>query len=244
MISKGFWVRSVFILLLSVGRHADGQTDSAQKARQLLRIEQELMDALPGDSSLWSRYLDDRWYIITEDGSGYHKQDFLKSFAPFSKGFSGHINVARPVVTFFDKMAIVHFVADEYEIVWGQQLHTSYAVADTFYPTDSSWKMIGSQIFEIPQLPPAIKISASTLKRYTGNYELTAGKIAHVSLKNDSLFIQKNAGKTESLFAETNAVFFLKSDSRGRKIFTLNEKGEPVMLERRNGNDLVWKRKP
>jgi hypothetical protein len=37
-------------------------------------------------------------------------------------------------------------------------------------------------------------------------------------------------------------VFFRKSDARGRKLFVQDETGQMLMLERRNGQDVVWKK--
>ena len=82
----------------------------------------------------------------------------------------------------------------------------------------------------------------ATLKKYTGTYELTADNMAVISLSNDTLFIQKNKHKPEALFAETSNVFFRKSDARGRKLFVTDDSGTMLMLERRNGQDLVWKK--
>ena len=44
------------------------------------------------------------------------------------------------------------------------------------------------------------------------------------------------------MFAETENVFFRKKDTRGRKIFVKDENQIMLMNERRNGQDVVWKR--
>ena len=235
-----------FVLLLlsaAVPSLCLAQTDSAAKAQQILRIEQSLEDAIAtADTALWNKYLDPACYTITEDGTGYFKKEFLATFGPLPKGFSGYIKVIKPVFVFHDKVAVIHYVADEYEWVFGQKLHTTYGTANTWYQTDTSWKMIGSQIFEIPQLPPAIKVPPQTLGEYTGRYQLTDSNSLVISVKNDTLFMQKKTGAPVILFAETPNIFFRTADTRGRKIFVKNEMGELLMLDRRNGNDLVWKR--
>lgn len=200
------------------------------------------MDALPADTTLWSKYLDPHWYIVTEDGTGLGKAEFLKGFSPFPKGYSGTIKVIKPVLTFHGNIAVIHYVADEREEVLGQHLHTSYGTANTWYKTDTSWMMIASQVFEIPQLPVALKVAPQVLQQYAGTYVL-GDRMAIVSVRNDTLLLQKGNNAPEPLLAETANVFFRKSDTRGRKIFIKNEAGEVLMLERRNGNDLFWKRK-
>ena len=229
------------VVTLIFAYHSFAQKDSAVKAKQVIKLEQALMDALPGDTALWSKYLDPQWYIVTEDGSGFNKSEFLKGFGPFPKGYSGSIKVINPVLTFHDKIAVIHYVADEHEVVFGQQLHTTYGTVNTYYKTDTSWMMIGSQVFEIPQLPVALKIPQQVLQQYVGTYTLS-DRTAVVTVSNDTLYIQKGNAAPEVLLAETANIFFRKSDTRGRKIFIKNDKGEVLMLERRNGNDLAWKR--
>jgi len=102
--------------------------------------------------------------------------------------------------------------------------------------------MLSMLSFEIPQLPPAIALDASILKKYTGTYQLSEERTAVVSLLHDTLFIQKGKTPPEALLPETDNVFFRKSDSRGRKYFVMDENGQIVMRERRNGEDLVWKK--
>jgi len=41
-----------------------------------LKIEQTLSDALPGDSATWSKYLDPKWHLVAEDGSGQFRAEF------------------------------------------------------------------------------------------------------------------------------------------------------------------------
>jgi hypothetical protein len=60
----------ITFLLISITVQCVGQGDSAAKAQQLIRLEQSLADALPGDSATWDKYLDPAWYVTTEDGTG------------------------------------------------------------------------------------------------------------------------------------------------------------------------------
>jgi hypothetical protein len=233
----------LFFLIVTSLHFANAQSDSTIKANQILKIEQLLEDALPGDSSTWSKYLDKNWYITTEDGTGLFRKEFLAGFSSFPKGFSGNIKVTKPVFSFHGDIAVVHYAADEHETVFGQELHTSYGTENTWYKTPKGWMMLSSLTFEIPQLPPAIKVETSVLTKYTGTYQLTEGSMVVISLKNDTLYYQKNTRKPEALFAETENIFFRKSDTRGRKLFVKNDSGQMVLLERRNGQDLVWKKK-
>ncbi len=220
----------------------NAQSDSAAQAAKLMQLEQLLNDDLPGDSSLWSKYLDRQWYIVDEDGNGLTRKDFLQSFRPFPKNVSGYIKITNPVITFHGDIAVVHYVADEHENYYGNQLHTTYGTIDTWYKTDTSWIMLGMQSFEIPALPPAIKVADQTLKMYTGTYRLSDSNVSVITLKNDTLFLQKNQRSPTALLPETMNVFFRYGDARGRKFFVKDDSGQMLMLERRNGQDVIWKR--
>ena len=231
---------NVFIFMSIFPHIISAQTDSVLKANTLIRIEQALCDALPGDTATWSKYLDPAWHAVTEDGSETNRKDFLLGFSPFSKGVSGHISVIRPLCLFHGDVAVVHYVADEYETVYGQQLHTTYAAADTWYQTGNRWQMISMQIFEIPQLPPAVKPVLADIQKLTGIYELTENKTAEVRWRNDSLLLIKGNHPPELMYEETGNVFFTKTNTRGRILFVRADSGKMKMIERRNGQDLVW----
>ncbi len=230
------------IVIFFILGHVEAQTDSAAVTSQIITIEQALANALPVDSTVWSNYLDKNWHIVDEDGNVSTRKEFLATFKPLPKEVTLNVTVTRPVFSFHENMVVIQYVADEHESTYGQQLHTTYGTMDVWYKTGEKWTMLSMQDFEIPALPPAIKISALLLEKYVGIYQLIKGKTAIVSLKNDTLYLQKGSGKAEVLFAETDNIFFKKSDSRGRKLFVTDEYGKMLMLERRNGQDVSWTR--
>jgi len=234
----------IFIFFLSVvtSQRSLAQIDSATKAKEIINLEQCLANALTVDTIVWSKYLDKNWHIVDDDGSVSSKQEFLQTFKPFPKEISISVKVTRPVFSFHENIAVIQYVADEHETAYGQQLHTTYGTMDVWYKKGQSWLMLSMQDFEIPALPPTITTNQAIIRPYIGTYQLLEGKTAIIFLKNDTLFIQKGAGKPVALFAETANVFFRKEDARGRKIFVTAADGNMVMLERRNGQDLVWKK--
>ncbi len=232
----------LLIPCLLARRSVKAQSDSTAKATQIIKLEQQLADALPGDSLTWKKYVDLNWHIVDEDGNSSTRKEFLAGFGAFPKGVSGTVKVTRPVVMFHDNIAVIQYTADEHETFFGQNLHTTYGTMDTWYKTDTSWTMLAMENFEIPAWPPAIKMNRQILQQYTGTYRLTDEIKAVVTLKNDTLFLQKNKRKAEPLFAETHNIFFHKSEARGRKMFVKDDAGNMLMRERRNGQDVVWKR--
>ena len=217
--------------------------DSVKYTNQLISIEQQLMDDMPSINTNWDKYMSPDCFVIGEDGTMYDKKAFLADFHPFPRGFSGHINVTKPKAVFHSNTGVLNYVADEFEFVFGQTLHTTYNVMKTYIRNDTSWSMISFQIFEIPQLPQATHVPVSVLLQYTGVYQLSDSNTCTITLQNDTLYMQKSGRSKGVLFAETENVFFREADTRGRKLFVTDEKGDMLLRERRNGQDVVWTRK-
>src|ERR1700761_1836139 len=105
------YLSAAFILLMFC-RIAGAQTDSAKTANEIIKLEQTLADAMPGDSATWSKYLDPKWHIVDEDGNGTFRKDFLESFRPFPKAITGHVTVTQPVFAFHGDVVVIQYVAD------------------------------------------------------------------------------------------------------------------------------------
>src|SRR5450432_3070291 len=89
------------VTLLTVGLYINypafaqiSNEDSVQYSKELIGIEQTLMNAIPsGDTMLWDHYLDDRFFIVTEDGTRLSRAEFIASMEPMPKGYSGWIKI-------------------------------------------------------------------------------------------------------------------------------------------------------
>ncbi|HMG68442.1 MAG TPA: nuclear transport factor 2 family protein [Chitinophagaceae bacterium] len=236
-----------FSLALLLGLAAISQVsheDSIKYAKQLIGMEQQLMDDIPSGSIIhWDAYLNKDFFVITEDGSMLDKKTLLETFQPMPKGYSGHINVIKPKIVFHGNTAVIQYVSDEFENVFKNKIHTQYSSMNTYIKSDTSWQMISSQVFEIPLLPPAIKVPVSVLKQYTGIYQLSDSNTCIISIERDTLYYQKSGRSKIALLPETENIFFRLSDARGRKLFVKDENGVMLMRERRNGQDVVWIRR-
>jgi hypothetical protein len=232
------------IALLHVRTFAQiSYADSVAYSRQLIQMEQQFMDDIAvGVTGHYQKYMHPNCFIITEDGTMLGKQAFLADFQPLPKGFSGYIKVIKPKTVFYGNTAVIQYVSDEYENVYESKLHTMYSSMNTYIRTDTLWQMISSTIFEVPLLPPPVKVPASILKKYTGTYQLSDSITCNISLEHDTLFYQRAGRAKTALLPETENIFFRPVDTRGRKLFVTDEKGVMLMRERRNGQDVVWKR--
>jgi len=230
------------LLLVFKGQAQAPAGDSLVNAAGLLRIEQKLLDGIAtGDTALWKQYLAPGYMIVNEDGSRSDRATYLHDLKPLPQNVSGHINIVNPHFNFTGNIAVLNYVADEYEQYFGQSLHTSYAMMSVYQKDKHGWQMLNTQIFEIPQLPASISLADDVLQQYTGVYYLVPDITYTVSLEDHRLYGQRKGRDKELLLPETVNVFFRKSDTRGRKLFVRGSNGAWEMHERRNGQDIVWK---
>ncbi|HTS01377.1 MAG TPA: nuclear transport factor 2 family protein, partial [Thermoanaerobaculia bacterium] len=95
--------------------------------------EQALMDSIArGDRSPWQRILDPSFVITSEEGEVMTKEQFLDGLRPLPPGLTGNIVVRDLTVQEFPDLAVVRFLADEQENVFGQRLATQYRITDTY----------------------------------------------------------------------------------------------------------------
>jgi hypothetical protein len=234
----------VFLLALQNINAQHKATDSLTKARTILAIEKKLQDGTAtGDKITWGKYLAPDLLIVNEDGSRDNRASFLEKLNPLPKGFSGHINIKDPHFNFRENMAVLNFVADEYETAYNQQLHTTYGIMDTYVLTKNGWQITNIQVYEIPALPKSINVDKAVLNQYCGTYCILPDVSYAITLEQGKLFGQRKGRAKEELLPETNSVFFRQSDTRGRKLFFKMPNGAWNMLDRRNGQDLVWTKK-
>ena len=111
-------------------------------------------------------------------------------------------------------------MADEYETVYNQQLHTTYGIMDTYEHSKNGWLISNMLVFEIPQLPARpISVDKTTLAQYAGVYYISTDVSYTVSLEGGKLFGQAKGRNKEELLSETNSVFFRKSEPVDEEYF-------------------------
>src|SRR5438876_5697664 len=129
------------LLITQATAAADDTTQWFQKT------EQTLMDAIAsGDKAAWDRILDPSFILTSEEGEVMTRAQFLAALRPLPNGLSGTIVVKELTVQQLPDVAIVRFLADESERVFGQQLATKYRVTDTYRRNGKSWKMVASHV--------------------------------------------------------------------------------------------------
>lgn len=239
-------------LLLVVAGAAMLVTASAQVsqdaalAAQLKAKTQALANAIaPGDVAPWKSATDPKLLFVTENNEVLTKDELLKQLAPLPKGMTGNIQVTEFQVQRHGNTAVATYIADETLDYHGQIVKTKFRTTDTWYRANGKWTMLSSMTLAALNDPPAIKLPAAVLREYAGQYELTPE--IHYSVREEAgrLFGQREGGKEIELQAESPDLFFVVGSPRSRKIFYRDAAGKVVGLgDRREGQDIKWKRMP
>lgn len=235
----------LLIFMFSVFTQTDAQTRADQATeKELVRIAQELYDAIPiGNKAPWEKYVaddviytDENWQILT-------KKDLLEGLRPLPKGYSGTIRMANVQSRINGDAAVLSYRALEEEYVFGQKLAPVYLVTDTYFKRNGRWQMIASHAIVAPSERKAITLSPETYKEVAGEYELTPGVTYTVTVEGAKLMGQRSGRDKEELLPSDRNTFFRKGTVRGEKVFVRDSGGHVIaMLDRRENNDLSWKR--
>ena len=207
-------------------------------------IEQSLMNAMTvGDRKPWERVLDGDCVLTTEEGQLLTRKAFLDDLRPLPPGLSGDIVVRDLSVQEQSKVAIVRFLADESETVFGQRLTTKYRVTDTFRRQAGSWKMIASHVSVVTADPPQQSVDPEGWPGLAGTYQLVPdGWTFHVELRGGALYGGRDAAKLRPLIPLTPTSFVLQG-SLGEWLFVVERDGTTSrIVDFRKFEPLVWTR--
>jgi hypothetical protein len=234
---------SIAVLLLgNTAAAADGPTITQA---ELVRRTQELMTAVaPGDHRPWQLYLADDAMLFDEQGHDMDKTAFLADLKPLPSGYSGSITIVGAKSRFARGVAILSYDESETETIFGQPLRARYHATDTWLYRNGLWQIAASQTLRYYEDPATGSVSESLLNDYLGKYELTHGDILTITKQGDALFAQRSSGQPYKLLPESPDLFF-RAGSEGRRLFRRDPSGRvDAMIDRRNNEDLVWKKLP
>jgi hypothetical protein len=218
--------------------------DSAADVRWFQDTEQALMDAIAvGDRRTWDRIMDAGCIVTTEEGEVMAREKFLSDLRPLPPGLSGTIAVRDLTVQEFPAFAIVRFLADERETVFGQQLATKYRITDAFRRSGSTWKMVASHVAVVTIDPPAQPVARDGWPGLVGKYQLAQdGWTFHVVLRDGQLLGGRDPEKLKRLIPLTPYAFALEG-SLGEWLFVVGADGKAIkIVNLRKFEPLVWTR--
>jgi hypothetical protein len=206
--------------------------------------EQALMDAIGvGDRTPWQRAIDPAFVLTSEEGEVLDGAHLLDSLRGLPAGLSGSIAVRELTVSRFAGTAIVRFLADEKETVFGQQLATRYRITDVWRADGEAWRLVASHVSVVTQDPPAQPVSSAGWERLVGSYRLLPGGWTFtVELKDGRLWGGRDPAKLRPFVPLAPDVFVL-SGGLGEWIFVADASGKVSRLvDFRKFEPLVWTR--
>jgi len=244
-------MRLVFVFLLvtchlSLVTVFAAASDESATRQELLRRTQELYDSLvSGNQMPWKKYFADDCTFSDEKGRTFDKTKLVADITPLPKGYSGAIKIDNVISRIIGDIAVLSYDANETETIFGQELHARYHTIDTWLRRNGEWQIIASQThryYEDPAVAdPTQLLDRRSTSSYIGTYELAPGQTRTVTVENGQLFVQRN-GKKEELLPESSNLFFRKG-VEGRILFRYDNAGAVnALIDRRNNEDVVWRK--
>jgi hypothetical protein len=205
--------------------------------------EQKLMDAITrGDRKAWEEVTDQFWVLTDEEGRLWGRNQFLDELRPLPQGVTGDISVQDLTVQPLEDIAVVRFLADEWQTVFGQRISTRYRVTDVFRRDREGWKMVSSHVSVATHDPPAQDVSRDQWPSFAGTYRLLPdGWIFTVELRDGLLHGGRDPKKLRPLIPVAPNVFVL-SGSLGEWIFVADKGAVTHVVSFRKLEPLVWTR--
>lgn len=226
--------------LAALAGHDQASSPTQQWFQQ---TEQALMDAIaPGDKGVWERVMDPSCVITTEEGQLLTKQQFLEEIRPLPKGLVGGIAVKELTVQEFPTFAVVRYLADEWENVFGQKLGTQYRVTDTYRRDGKDWKLVAAHLSVVTRDPAAQDVSRAGWPGLVGTYRLLPdGWTFTVELRDGKLYGGRDPKKLRPLIPLTPDAFVL-TGSLGEWLFVVDKGRATHVVSFRKFEPLVWTR--
>lgn len=232
------------VLLLRAALAALGAGAASPESLQWFQAtEQALMDAIaPGDKAAWERVMDPSCVVTTEEGEVLTREQFLEGLRPLPAGLSGSITVRDVSVQEFASFALVRYLADEAESVFGQRLAVHYRVTNTYRRDGPTWRMVASHLSVVTRDPLAQEVPQAGWPGLVGTYRLLPdGWTFTVELRDGRLLGGRDPAKLRPLVPLTSQAFVL-SGSLGEWLFVLENGRATRILNLRKFAPLVWTR--
>lgn len=221
------------------------KSSSNSDVEQLKKATQELLDAIaPGDKPVWEKYLAEGSIYADEEGKVWTKDELIKELNPLPKGYVGTIKMGEPKVLVQDNVIVLsHLDREELEL-HGQKITTYFHMTQTWAKqANGEWKLAASQVMAIPNERKPAVIDPKTLDLYVGQYALDSQINYTITREGDKLYGQRSGRAKEELLPLCEGIFYKKGVWRGEKVFEKDSQGKVInLLDRRENNDLVWKK--
>jgi hypothetical protein len=210
---------------------------------ELVRRSQELFDAVvPGNAEPFKKYFAEDAMFFDEKGRSMDKAALVKDVQPLPNGYSGTIKLVRPKSHIEGNIAILSYDLDETETIFGQNMTARYHETDTWMRRDGKWQIVAGQVLRYYEDPAVGKADTSKFSSYNGTYKLGPERTMAITTEDGHLYETRSGRPREELIPEASDIFFRKG-VEGRILFGQGEGGKVTsLIDRRNNEDVVWKK--
>jgi hypothetical protein len=235
-------MRSVIVVLAGLTACISGQHSPITQG-ELIRNTQQLFDSVAaGDQAPWKKYFADDSIYFDEKGRSMDKTFLVNDVTPLPKGYSGSIKVVNAKSRIMGTTAILTYDLNETETIFGQSMTARYHGTDTWMYRGGNWQIVAGQMFRYYEDPAPGEVDKKTYREYVGTYELAPGVDQTVFVEDDDLYAQRTGGDKVVLLPESADIFFRKG-IEGRRLFRRGDRGKvDAMIDRRNNEDVLWKK--
>jgi hypothetical protein len=240
--SRFMIVLALVVLMVSLGSCAS-QNHAPMTQDELVRNTREMFDAVAsGDQAPWKRYFADDSMYFDEKGRSMDKSALVKDVTPLPAGYSGGIKLVNAKSIIQGDTAILSYDLNETETIFGQNMTARYHGTDTWLYRNGQWQIVAGQMFRYYEDPAPGKADTKKYADYAGTYELAPGVTQTIVSRDGGLYAQRKDRAETELVPESSDIFFRKGEE-GRRLFRRNDTGKvDAMIDRRNNEDVVWKK--
>jgi hypothetical protein len=216
---------------------------------QLIAQIQARLDAITsGDRAVWARDLDSSAILMDEEGHVSTKAQFLTALTPLPKGSTGSLRVTQPHFTRDGDVAVIAFIADEHETIYGQHFQAQFGMVDTYHRVGDRWLLLSDTQTRLPLDPPVIALTAAQAQRFVGRYRMLDGPLVFAVTIAGGKLVGGREGSTAlpmSAIADQPNAFF-REGRPGTLIFIADSSGSFIkLIDRRYYNrDMIYERVP
>jgi Domain of unknown function (DUF4440) len=236
-----FLVLFLAVAFLACGKRGQGQDEARE---ELLAKTQALLDGIThGDQKVFQDLLDPDGLFTDEEGHVYRAPAFVEEIRPLPKGFVGQLRMVDPQVSIQGDVGIVTFPIAETLDLYGQRLSTRYHATYVYRRGPQGWRLIALHNSVLPSELAPVPVGPKTFEPLAGTYRLGSDVTARVFVENGHLFMQRQGRDREELLPIGNDRFVRAGAARGERFFLKDASGKvTALVDRRDNNDLVWRR--
>lgn len=240
---KPWFTLAALCVVTAIGGSAAAKDERRITQEELVRRTQEMFDAVAGgDQVPWKKYIAEDAMYFDEKGRNMGKAALVKDVTPLPQGYSGTIKIVKAQSHIEGNVAILSYDMDETETIFGQQLSARYHATDTWMFRRGQWQIVAGQVLRYYEDPSPGKADAKKFGDYAGTYELAPGITMKVTIDDGQLYAQRGDRPRELLIPEAIGIFFRKG-VEGRRLFRYGDDGKVnALIDRRNNEDVVWKK--